>query len=407
MELFASAPPGLEALVAEELAELGIRGAPEPGGVAWTGGSDQLQAAHLHLRCASRVLVRLGSFKARAFYELEKRARRLHWEPFLPPGVPVAFRVTSARSKLYHERAIEERLLEEMARRGVAVADAAPGGDEEAADAGGGGHAAADGSGAGGDTDTRQAAEPGAEPQLFVVRAFRDRFEISADASGAHLHRRGYRRAVARAPLRETLAAAVLRASGWRPEAPLLDPFCGSGTIPIEAALIARRIPPALACGEPRRFAFQRWEGFDAGGWERALDAARGGILPTAPAPIRGSDRDAGAVEAARSNAERAGVAGEVEFTRGALSTLEPPEGTGWLLTNPPYGGRVGESGALRDLYAALGRVARERLPGWTVALLSADRALERQMALPLEERVAFSNGGIPVRLVSARVPHD
>jgi hypothetical protein len=159
--------------------------------------------------------------------------------------------------------------------------------------------------------------------QLFVVRLFHDSCTVSADSSGALLHRRGYRLATAKAPLRETLAAAMLLGAGWDGSAPLLDPMCGSGTIAIEAALLARRIPPGLR----RRFAFERWPGFEPAPWRRALDAARSGIRERAPGPIHASDRDAGAIEAARANAERAGVAEDLTLARAAIAAVEPPPG--------------------------------------------------------------------------------
>jgi putative N6-adenine-specific DNA methylase len=234
----------------------------------------------------------------------------------------------------------------------------------------------------------------------------RDEVTISADASGTLLHLRGYRQAVAKAPLRETLAAAMLLGAGWRGDSPLLDPMCGSGTIPIEAALLARNVAPGLAAAsrEPRAFAFTAWPGHDAAAWERAVAEAQGAILPAAPVPVAGSDRDAGAVEAARANAERAGVAGGVDFAVRPVSAMEPPAGPGLLICNPPYGVRVGESDALRNLYAALGRTARARCPGWTVALLAAERKLEGQVGIPFTEAFRTSNGGIPVHLVVGRV---
>ena len=237
-------------------------------------------------------------------------------------------------------------------------------------------------------------------PQEFVVRLYHDECTVSADASGELLHRRGYRLAGAKAPLRETLAAAMLAGAGWDATAPLLDPMCGSGTIPIEAALLARGIPPGL----DRSFAFQAWPGFDAGVWHRVSAAARERVLPRAGVAILGSDRDAGAIEAARANAERAGVAADVEWRRAAISAIDPPPGAGWMITNPPYGVRVGDRRRLRDLFAQLGNVARRRLVGWRVAFLSAHLELERQVGLPLETRFSTGNGGIRVRLVVGSV---
>lgn len=383
LSLFASVAPGLEALCAAELAARGVRGAVETGGVAWEGTADDLFRANLHLRTAGRVLVRAARFGARGFPELEKRARKVPWADFVAAGQPFRLRVTAKKSKLYHERAIEERLLRFVAEEtGAAPATGATPGDE-------------DDGGAGDDA------------QLFVVRVFRDEVWVSADASGEHLHRRGYRQATAKAPLRETLGAAVVLGAGWDAASPLLDPMCGAGTIPIEAALLARRIAPGLASadGRPRAFAFQRWPGFDAAAWARVVDEARAAILPAAPAPILGSDRDAGAVEAARANAARAGVAHDVTFEPKALSAAEPPVGPGVLATNPPYGLRVGEADALRDLYAALGNLARRRLAGWTVAMVAANPRLEGHAGLPFREAWRTQNGGIPIRLAVAEIP--
>jgi putative N6-adenine-specific DNA methylase len=346
---------------------------------------DDIHRANLWLRTASRVVVRAATFRARTFIELERHGKKVPWERWVARGRRVRLRVTSKKSKLYHEGAIAERLLNFIDDRvgGIGKAEAAKGAEDEDVETG--------------------------DEQLFVVRVLRDEFTVSADSSGALLHFRGYRQALARAPLRETLGAAMLLGSGWRGDSPLLDPMCGSGTIPIEAALMARRIAPGLASPErqPRAFAFTAWPGHDRAAWENAVAEARGAILPSSPVPILGSDRDAGAIDAARSNAGRAGVADDVSFDVRPVSAVEPPEGAGLMIANPPYGVRVGESDALRSLYAAVGKTARARAPGWTLALLSADRKLEGQVGLPFDERFRTSNGGIPVRLVTAPVPGD
>jgi putative N6-adenine-specific DNA methylase len=367
---FAVAAPGLEPLVATELQALGTEHPLtveefEPGGVGFRTDHAGLYATNLQLRVASRVLVRVGSFHAAAFHELERHARQLPWTRFIRKGQAVAFRVTSRKSRLYHQEAIAERLLTAAAADGMG-----PAGMEDGA-------------------------------QEFVVRLFRDQCTVSADASGELLHRRGYRLDSAKAPLRETLAAAMLAGAGWSGQAPLVDPMCGSGTIPIEAAMLARRIPPGVG----RSFAFERWPEFDARAWSAVRDLARQQIRPTGPVPILGSDRDAGAVQAAAGNAERAGVAADIEWRRAAISAIEPPGAPGWIVTNPPYGVRVGERKRLRDLYAQLGNVLRARCSGWEVAILTAHAELERQIGLPLQKAFDTTNGGIRVRLMRARVP--
>jgi putative N6-adenine-specific DNA methylase len=237
---------------------------------------------------------------------------------------------------------------------------------------------------------------------LFVVRFFRDRCVISADASGELLHRRGYRLATAKAPLRETLAAALLAASGWDGSAPLVDPFCGSGTIPIEAALLARRIPP----GARRSFSMERWPGVSRALVREVRGALERDVLSSAPGRITGCDRDAGAIESAGANADRAGVGESLSLHVHSLSALELPERVrGWVVTNPPYGVRVGDAGRVRDLWGRLGRVLRERAPGWRVTLFSPSPALDRQLRLSTRVVAETSNGGLPVRIVTAEVP--
>lgn len=376
-DLFAITAPGLEPLAAAELRALGIEGVVEPGGVAWTGPAAQMYEANLRLRTASRVVVRAAHFRARTFFELERHARKVPWDRWVAPGGQVRLRVTSRKSKLYHEGAIAQRLLDAIARR-VGQVDGATIADDEA--------------------------DVAADAQLFIVRFVRDGCVISADSSGALLHLRGYRQALAKAPLRETLAAAMLLGSRWDARTPLVDPMCGSGTIAIEAALLARGIVPGLAMAdrEPRAYAFSAWPNFDAAAWSAAVDRARGEILPSAPAPITGSDRDAGAIDASTANAERAGVGGDIEFSVRPLSAIEPPSQPGLILCNPPYGIRVGEREPLRNLYAVMGRTLVERAPGYTLGLLSADKQLEGHVGLPFRELFRTSNGGIPVHLVLA-----
>lgn len=361
-DCFVITAPGIEAITAAELTRLGGEiDATEPGGVSFRADPSLLYRANLELRSASRVLKRVAQFEARTWFELERHAKKVGWNTLLGPGMVPEFDVTSRKSKLYHNRGIAERLERIVGAEGKAA-----------------------------DSDASRVAG-------FNVRVVRDRFTISIDASGDLLHRRGYRLETAKAPLRETLAAAMLLGSGWDGTVPLLDPFCGSGTIPIEAALLARRIPPGLH----RRFAFESWPDFDAKLWSGIRADAQSRIVATAPR-ITGADRDAGAIEASRANATRAGVADSVDFRNVPLSATDPAPGAGLLLTNPPYGARIGEERPLRNLYAQLGNVARSRLPGWRVALLGANPRLEGQVGLPLREVWRTNNGGIPVHLVAS-----
>jgi putative N6-adenine-specific DNA methylase len=371
LDCYAVCPPGVEELTAAELAALGIRhGRADRGGVAFRATNRQLYAANLWLRTATRVVVRVASFGASSFGALEQRADEIAWPTWLGPDAVAGFRVTATASKLYHTDAIAERLAR--------AADAA----------------------AGGPGPRRRARERPEPTQLFVVRARNDRFTVSVDASGVSLYKRGWRQEVAKAPLRESLAAALLLALGWDGTTPLVDPFCGSGTIPIEAALLARNLPP----GYQRDFAFFDWPSFEPGTWASVIGAAAEAERDVAVA-IVGADRDAGAVDAARANAERAGVADEVELRHASVSDLAPPSGAtpGWLVSNPPYGERLNAGGDLRNLYARLGTVVRERFAGWHVGLLVADRRLAAHSGLRLGPVLQADNGGIPTELLADR----
>lgn len=377
LDCFAAVAPGLEPFALAEAHSLGLSARAEEGGVAWSGDLRSVIAANVGFRIASRVLVRVAEFEARSFIELERWGRRIPWSLSVAPGASVRFRVTCKKSKLYHSDAVAQRLADAVSRAvaGVRTEADSPGDDEVL------------------DRD---------DSALFVVRFYRDRCTVSADASGALLHRRGYRQATAKAPLRETLAAALLTASEWDGVSPIVDPMCGSGTIPIEAALAARRIPP----GAHRTFAVERWPGVPVD-LARAVRSELGASsLGAAPGPILGSDRDSGAIESARGNAGRAETATDIQFGVHAISAMRLPEADrGWIVTNPPYGVRVGDSARVRDLWAQFGNVLRRRAPGWRVTLLSPDPALERQLQIPLHVVVRTTNGGIPVRIVRGEVP--
>lgn len=320
--------------------------------------------ANLWLRSATRVLVRVAKFNSTTFAELERNSKRVPWQRFVAPGEEVEFAVTSKKSKLIHTVAIEERLRSGLADRSRKTEDRRP-----------------------------------KASQLFVVRVIRDEFEISADASGELLHMRGYRQAIGKAPIRETLAAALLIAADWNGDTPLLDPFCGSGTIPIEAALIARRIAPGLK----RTFASLNWPSSDRAVWMSLVAEARAAELPKSPVAILGSDRDEGAIVSSVANAERAGVSADIQFAKRAVSAIESPGGdTGLIATNPPYGVRASPKTDMRNLYAQLGNVARKKFVGWRVALFSAQPRLTAETQLETTELFRTTNGGLKVTAVAS-----
>ena len=375
-DAFAVAAPGLEGIVAKELEGLGIGDATiVDGGVEFSAKPRELWEANLHLRTASRVLVRLAKFRALTFAELEKKARNIPWERVLSNGQRVTLRVTCRKSRLYHSDAVAERLARDLKARVGADVGAA----ERDAD------------------DTDQVSD---EAQLIVVRFDHDHCTVSADSSGAHLHQRGYRTAVTEAPMRETLAAALVLASGWDATSPLMDPFCGSGTIPIEAAMIAARIAP----GRNRPFRFMQWPKFEPGVWKQLLSAAKRREKLDSVPDILGSDRSAAAIRAATENAERAGVANAVRFERVDALGVEPVLAPGWLVSNPPYGVRLGDAVEARTLMTQFGQRLRQLFGGWHLVLL-APAKFERLPGITLEPGPRTTNGGLRVQVLTGLVP--
>ncbi len=365
LHVFVVCAPGLEGLVAGELHHLGVRDAtPRHGGVGATVTWPQLGLVHLHSRVATRVLVRMARFRAPGFHELERGLRAIDWSPWWPTGTPVLLRVASSGSALYHTGAIEERALPLLP---------APPIDDTDLDDGG-----------------------AASAQTVHVRVQHDEVTVSLDASGLPLHRRGWRTHIHDAPLRETLAAALVLTSGWDRKRPLVDPCCGAGTIPIEAAMLARRMPP----GRHRAFAFQRWPRADGVRWDRLVASADADVLERNVIVV-GGDRHAEPLDAARRNAERAGVGDLVRFEHVTASRLELPARQGWLATNPPYGERMATvEPALRDLADLL-----RRSPAWPATVL-APTAVARRVATLAGRSVApgavqTTNGGLRVDLAA------
>lgn len=339
LEIFLAAPPGLEPVLADEAQELGFaEPVVVPGGVAIRGNWPEVWRANLVLRGAGRVLVRIGAFYAVHLAQLDKRARRLDWAGILAPGIALRVDAACQGSRIYHAGAAAERVARAAAEAlgGVVAADAA----------------------------TR-----------ILVRIVDDFCTISLDTSGEPLHKRGAKLEVGKAPLRETLAALLLRDCGYRGTEPVLDPMCGSGTLVIEAAEIACGLAP----GRARAFAFERLAGFDPGAWAQLC----AGAARPAPAWFLGYDRDAGAIGMARANAARAGLDGVASFHVQPISALARPDTPpGLVIVNPPYGERIGELGDLRALYASFGRVMRQGFAGWRVGLITSEPALAHATGL-------------------------
>ncbi|MFH0943764.1 MAG: THUMP domain-containing protein [Planctomycetota bacterium] len=375
LSLFAACLPGLEPLLLNELVPLGAgRSEIVPGGVRFVGDRSVLYRANLCTGLATQILVRLGKFRAVHVAQLHQRAAEQPWETLFQSGQKCAVRAVCKKSKLYHSRAVAERVAKAIQERTGAEAVPTSG--------------------------------AGSELPLVLVRVIQDMVTLSLDSSGEPLHRRGWRGQTGKAPLRSDLARALLLAAGWNGRTMLLDPMMGSGTLLIEAATLARRLAP----GRLRSFAFEKTALLDSDLYGCVLSKAAETALPRSKVSLLGSDRDAGALEAARSNAERAGVLEDLHLECAPLSRApvlrgEPaPDEVGCLATNPPHGRRVGAPEKLRPLYQTLGRLGATLPSGWSAALCVADRRLALSTGWPLRTGFLTSHGGVKIRALVGKM---
>lgn len=390
-EWFAACAPGLEPMLADEMRQAGLVPAPAvPGGVAFRGRLVDGYAANLHLRLANRVLVRVAAFAARAPEDVVREVRAVPWDAWLPADVPLRVDVAIHESRMASTGLVATKALDAIRDRMHASGATMPSVAET-----GSPHEDADG-----------AAAPRPSVQRLMLRLERNRLTVSLDSSGEHLHRRGYRVAVTPAPIRETLAAAVLRFAGHRGDVPLVDPMCGSGTFPIEAAGISANLP----AGRLRSFAFQRWPSFRPATWGwllRKADAAR--RVPGAA--LVGADRDATALDAARANAARAGTGDVPVFLHRDFAELSPndlpgPAGEpGLLVANPPYGLRLEPGADPATLYRRIGHRLAAAWRGWRFAIVLPDERLARVLELPVDAILRLPHGGLTVVVARGRVP--
>jgi 23S rRNA G2445 N2-methylase RlmL len=386
---FATCAKGTEGALRRELAALhlgAVRG--ERGGVSFQGPLEAGMRACLHSRTAMRVLLELARFEAPSADALYEGARSIPWDSWLTVRTTLAVEASVASSAITHSGYAALKVKDAAVDALRAKLGARPDVDAK-------------------DPDVR-----------IVLHLARDAAAVSLDLAGEPLHRRGYRAVTTQAPLKETLAAAVLLLGGADPELPFVDPMAGSGTLAIEQALRARRIAPGLG----RAFGFQRWPAYRGGpqsAWDRMKAEAGSAALPRAPAPILARDLHPKAIAAARRNAAAAGVAGDVAIEEGDARDLEPRFASGTLAANPPYGERLMGGGGetptrpgnarvqakkLQGFYRGLGEMVL-RHHGWTALLLSGSPLLERAIPLRPEIDHRLWNGPIEVHLLRYRVP--
>lgn len=360
LQLLATTAFGLEAVVSRELQALGYDGiAIEDGRVRFTGQPEDVARANLWLRSADRVYVVLGEFDATDFGVLFDQTHDLPWEDWLPVTAKFPVNGRSVKSQLHSvpdcQRLVKKAVVERL-RKFCRV---------------------------------EWFEETGPEFPIDV-HLLRDRCSILLDTSGAGLHKRGYRTLTGEAPLKETLAAALVQLSYWNRDRLLVDPCCGTGTILIEAALIGRDIAPGLR----RSFVAEQWPRIPKRLWDEAREAAQARIRPALPERLTGFDIAGSPLELARAAAKAAGVFDDLHFQQRPLSEFRTSHDYGCLITNPPYGVRLGESTDVADLYRTLARVCRP-LDTWSLYVLTAFPEFERTFGRKSDRRRKLFNGRI------------
>jgi putative N6-adenine-specific DNA methylase len=359
-ELIATSAMGLEALVAKEVRALGYQCEVENGRINFKGDGSAIARSNLWLRTANRIKLKVGEFKATSFDELFEKTKALPWEDFLPENAEFPVSGKSVKSQLFSisdcqaivKKAIVERLKSHYKR-------------------------------------TEWFEENG---PLFKIEValHKDMALLTIDTSGSGLHKRGYRTAQGEAPLKETLAAALIMLTNWHPDKPFVDPFCGSGTIPIEAALIGQNIAP----GFNRDFDSESWGLIDSKVWEQARAEAEDLANYDQPLDITGSDIDHRLVKTAEGNSFEAGFADVINFKQMQVKDFTTKKEYGVIIGNPPYGERLGEKEAVREMYREMGQ-AFAALDTWSIYILTSEEQFETLYGKKATKKRKLFNGFI------------
>jgi putative N6-adenine-specific DNA methylase len=367
-QYFATVARGVEEIAANELTALGAQDVrPDYCGVYFSGDRRLLYKVNLWSRLAFRILVQIKKIKAFTVKELYSGVQSIDWSAYLSPNQTIAVNSTGTNKKLNHthfnalqvKNAIIDQQREQFGDRS--------------------------------NIDTE-------DPDVLINAHIHDnRCIISLDSSGHSLHRRGYRPAMGKAPLKENFAAALLDLAEWTPDLPLVDPLCGSGTFVIEAALKSMNFAPGLFQGD---FGFQHWQDFDAALWQELLNEAEYAAKDTIQQPIIGQDRDQEVIQQAWTNAENCGVAEQIKLACRTLEEVEAPADYGIVICNPPYGMRIGGDEDLALLYKTIGDMFKQRFKGWTGYILTGNSELAKKVGLKASRRLVVYNGGIECRLL-------
>ena len=370
-QFFATCPRGLEALLADELlAQRALKIVVTDGGVSFEGSLDTMYRVNLHSRIATRIMSRVGQGSYATEEDIYKATFKLHWPSWFKVNQTIRVKVTGVKCPLKSldfvtlriKDAVCDRFREEGALRpSVSVRD------------------------------------PDVRIHAYLTQ---DQYQLYLDTSGAPLYQRGFRDVSVIAPLRENLAAGIIMLSGWIPGTPFLDPMCGSGTFLIEAAMIAVNQPP----GMKRTFGFQKLTSFDEGLWKKIETEAMNKMKPIEFLDIYGSDMDLRAVRVARHNLKVAGLEEVAKVMQSDFIKLEPPASEGTLVTNPPYGQRIGEDEDLKEVYPVWAKHMKESFGGWNTYFLTADLEMPKDMRLKPSKKTPLYNGALECRLFEIKM---
>lgn len=367
-QYFATVARGLEPLVAQELEQLGAHSV-EPGfcGAAFKGDRALLYRVNLWARLPFRILMKLHEFPCHSAEDLYQGVQTIDWSAYVTPDLTIAVNATGKNDQLNHTHFTSLQVKNAIVDQQQEIF---------------------------GERSNVELQEPDVRINVHIDR---ENCTVSLDSSGDSLHRRGYRPAVGAAPLKESLAAALIQLSGWQPNQMFYDPLCGSGTLPLEACLKSLNVAPGLF---RERFGFETWLDFDLDLLEGLIQEAESSQRETLAAPIWGSDRDEKVIEQAISNAENCGVANQIWFSQIDLSEVVAPTDSGVVFCNPPYGERLGRDSDLGAFYKQLGDVLKQRFKGWTAFILSGNKELSQSIGLKSSQRTTVYNGALPCQLM-------
>ena len=370
-QFFATCPRGLEALLVEELsAQKALKIVATDGGVSFEGNLEAMYRVNLHSRIATRIMSRVGQGNYTTEEDIYKATFKLNWPSWFKVNQTIRVKVTGVKCPLKSldfvtlriKDAVCDRFREEGALRpSVSVRD------------------------------------PDVRIHAYLTE---NQYQLYLDTSGAPLYQRGFRDVSVIAPLRENLAAGIISLSGWKPGTPFLDPMCGSGTFLIESAMMAVNQPP----GMKRTFGFQKLTSFDEGLWEKIKTEAMHNIKPIEFLDIYGSDIDLRSVRVARHNLKVAGLEEVARVMQANFVELEAPASEGVLVTNPPYGQRLGEDENLKEVYPVWAKHMKESFGGWDAFFLTADLEMPKGMRLKPTKKTPLFNGALECRLFEIKI---